>query len=181
MWELERFDWASLRSANSAARIGASIEALRTAESDDAARDAYWRIDNEVIVQGQLYEAAVPTACCLVTALGACTASARARIVELLYQLATGTPHASESACGEHDLSFLCRREVLRAVPQVFASFEQAPFQSLDLWVDLLVVLSAEDETLRPRAQWYLQRALRLDVDGPLRATIERAIEEIQA
>jgi len=181
MWELERFDWGSLRSAGSAAAIPSAIEALRTAGSEDAAKQAYWRIDNEVIVQGELFEAAVPTACCLVAALGSCTEASRARIVELLFQLATGTPHSSEFARGARELHHLCRREVLRAAPLIFESFERAPPESLDLWVDLLIVFSEEDKSLAPRVQWYLGRALRLDIHAGLRESIQRAIVNLQS
>jgi len=78
MWELERFDWGSLRSVRSAAAVPGAIEALRTADTDDVAKEAYWRIDNEVVVQGELFEAAIATACCLVAALGSCTEASRA-------------------------------------------------------------------------------------------------------
>jgi len=180
MWELERFDWGSLRSARSAAALPDAIETLRTADTDDLAKQAYWRIDNEVVVQGELFEAAFPTACCLIAALGSCTEASRARIVELLFQLATGTPHSSEVARGAVELHHLCRREVLRAAPLIFESFERAPPASLDLWVDLLIVFSEEDKSLAPRVQWYLGRARRLEVHAGLRESLQRAIADLQ-
>ncbi len=54
--------WASLRSdSGSAVGVPQALWDLFSASSEDAAEAAYWRIDNEVIVQGQLHEAAVPT------------------------------------------------------------------------------------------------------------------------
>jgi len=67
MWEYRRHKWESLRSAASARDIPETIERLRLAATEEEASNAYWRIDNEVIIQGALFEAALPTAMCLVT------------------------------------------------------------------------------------------------------------------
>src|SRR5688572_616100 len=107
MWVKDKYIWANLRSSESASRIPDAILQLQTATTKDDADRAYWKIDNEVIVQGALYEAALPTATCLLSALLNCTDVARPKLLELLFQLGNGEPHPSEIALGNSDLDKL--------------------------------------------------------------------------
>ena len=61
--ELDRYDWGSLRTcAGTAAEVPAAVAALVAATTEADAEHAYSEtsLDNEVVVQGNLFQAAVP-------------------------------------------------------------------------------------------------------------------------
>jgi hypothetical protein len=178
MWEQNRYDWGSLRSSESASRIPEAIFQLQHAITEEEADRAYWRIDNEVIVQGALYEAALPTIMCLVSALVECTDTARPKIIELLFQLGNGEPHSSEIALGNTELDSLCRREVCRGMPLFFAAIEKSSPDWLDLCVDILIICADEDSSLMPRIAWYLRRVLSQDIYEGIREAIMNWLKE---
>src|SRR5690242_19627431 len=110
MWALERHDWGSLRALRSAREIPEAIASLLAASSEEGARQAYWRIDNSVVVQGVLYQAALPTLECLLTGLLRASSHARPCVLELILQIAAGTPAQSECNLGNAMLAEQCRR-----------------------------------------------------------------------
>jgi hypothetical protein len=178
MWEKDRYDWANLRSSESAIGIPDAILGLQRATTEDEADRAYWKIDNEVIVQGALYEAALPTIRCLLSALLDCTDTARPKIIELLFQLGNGEPDSSEIALGNIDLDSLCRREVWRGTPLFFDAIEKANPDWLDLCVDILIICADEDSSLKPRIAWYLRRVLSQDIYEGIRELIMNWLKE---
>src|SRR5256885_12610401 len=84
MWEIERYNWSILRASGNASGVPHAIRSLLAAASEDEADRWYWKIDNTVIVQGALYEAALPTIRCLIVGLPICSPYARERVLELL-------------------------------------------------------------------------------------------------
>jgi hypothetical protein len=103
-------DWAALRT-NSGSGVGLpqAFEDLSTATSKDAAEDAYWRIDNEAIVQGELYEAAVPTLEVLLSIASTIPPGpTRRSVAELIQQIAFGQPHSSEVELGNTGIATTC-------------------------------------------------------------------------
>jgi hypothetical protein len=179
MWEYARHDWLKLRSSGSAAKVPEAVEQLRLAATDHEADAAYWRIDNEVVVQGALYEACVPTAVCLVGALQNCTAAARPKILELLFQLGNGEPHPTELVHGNADLAARCRTEIRHGATLVFSALECATPEWIDVCVDLLILCADEDRSLESRVAWYFQRILASDdLFIGLRETLERWLTE---
>ena len=102
IWERERYDWASLRAMGSAVTVPKALQRILESTNEAEATSAYWLIDNVVVVQGSLYEAALPAAACLVVALAHCGLPARPKILELLVQIGAGKPDPSEIAAGNH-------------------------------------------------------------------------------
>ncbi|HEY3324959.1 MAG TPA: hypothetical protein VGP72_31185 [Planctomycetota bacterium] len=178
MWELERYDWAKLRSATSAKDVPTSIMWLKNADSAENAEKAYWRIDNEVVVQGSLYEAALPTATCLVLALQDCTESARPRIIELLVQLGSGEASPIEIAAGNAELKRLCMVELCRGASAYFAATEIAAADWVYLCVDVLSICVDVDQGLKPRVAWYFNRLLSRNVHPDVRRLIEDCLSK---
>jgi hypothetical protein len=107
---IEAVNWAALRTdSGSGAGLPQALNELLTATSQELAQDAYWRIDNEAIVQGELYEAAVPTLEVLLSAVSTVPPGAvRRSVAELIQQIVFGQPHSSEA---EHDtgIASTCR------------------------------------------------------------------------
>lgn len=93
-------DWDGQRTGASGTgeAVSEAFQALLVAESDDEAVAAYWELDNRVVVQGQLFKAAVSLIPALLAALLANVAEpARYWLIELLIQIAHGEAHASET------------------------------------------------------------------------------------
>jgi hypothetical protein len=103
-------DWAALRTdSGSGAGLPQAFDDLSRASSESAANKAYWKIDNEVIVQGELYEAAVPALEVLLSlAPATLPGPARRSVAELIQQIAFGQPHSSEIELGNADIVDRC-------------------------------------------------------------------------
>jgi hypothetical protein len=115
---LDLVDWAALREIVGDARdIPSAVEALILARDEEAADNAYWRIDNHVVVQGQLFESALPLTPILLALLaGELEEIVRPRVLELLMQIVLGKSAESELICGNHNLGDLCKLAVSKGL-----------------------------------------------------------------
>ncbi|MFY1684323.1 hypothetical protein ACN265_22610 [Micromonospora sp. WMMD730] len=115
---IEEVDWPSLRTdSGSGAGLPRAFEDLFAAASKEAADDAYWRIDNEALVQGELYEAAVPTLEVLLSmASTAPSGPPRRSVAELIQQIVFGEPHPSEVELGNAGIASACKSLAFGAV-----------------------------------------------------------------
>jgi hypothetical protein len=109
-------DWSRLRTlvvdGGRVPRGVAGLAAARTAEEADA---AYWLLDNFVIVQGELFEAALPLVPVVLALLaGELSLPARAAALELLFQIAVGELDDTERRIGNTQLQADCRAEVCK-------------------------------------------------------------------
>ena len=181
VWEEHRYNWSRLRAQGTATGVPQAMAALQAASSQEEADRAYWQIDNTVVVQGALYEAAVPTARCLVTILPRCTAVARPQILELLGQLAMGKPDPSEVELGNGDLQSCCIVEISRGVAIYFDLLENGSDDERALCVDLLHMCCREDGSLRPRTKWYFEKLLSEGIGSGLRALINNCLMDMGA
>ena len=110
-----RPDWRSLRTLIGPADfVPAAIDRLLTATTDAEASTAYWELDNRVVVQGQLFEAADAVARELVARIcsGGASMFGLSRALDLLVELAYGEADASEVAAGNVNLGDRCRDEI---------------------------------------------------------------------
>ncbi len=105
-------DWSALRTdSGSGVGLPSAVRDLANASSESAAEAAYWRIDNEAVVQGELYEAAEPVLAALLW-LGAemPDGPAKKSIAELIQQIVCGQPAESEVAAGNGAVGDRCRQ-----------------------------------------------------------------------
>jgi hypothetical protein len=109
--EIDRVNWANLTEATgSAERIGAALRELLAAATPEEASDVYWKLENHIVVQGELFEAAEASTSVLVAAL----ADERPRHIriaalELLFQILSGQPSESKQTPTRPDLADRCR------------------------------------------------------------------------
>lgn len=102
-------DWSCLQEIGGTAQgVGAALLDLLAAPTSQMASDAYWRIENHVVVQGELYQAAEVCTAVLVAAF----ADERPRHVricalDLLFQILSGSP--SPTAGTPSDLLERCQ------------------------------------------------------------------------
>jgi hypothetical protein len=180
--ELARHDWGSLRAAGPANDVPAALRALSSADSPAAADAAYWRIDNTVVVQGALFQSAEATAAAAVTALWGSTSSGRARLLELLGQLASGETAPSEIAAGNTDLAERCLREVARGFPMYAAILgETTDPEEVTSAVDLVGLSARADASLKDRARFYLEEARKKSIPEGVKKLITNWVGELDA
>lgn len=177
-WEAERYDWSRLRAMGSASGIPGALAALQSATSEQDARSAYWKIDNTVIVQGALYEAALPTTACAVSVLARCTSESRPWCLELLVQLGSGQPEPSELEATNGRLQELCAQELSRGFSLYLDFLENGTEDERESCVDLLGLCARSDTSLRARVNWYLNRLLREELSEGLRQLTENWLQE---
>lgn len=112
--ELGRHDWSALPvmywEEDRASRTGESLAGLLSAREEDEATGFYWKLENVVVVQGQLFEAAPAAVSVLLAGLaGPLSKPAGAWALELLFQLVAGESDESAVERGNPDLGPRCR------------------------------------------------------------------------
>ncbi|MEU9335747.1 hypothetical protein AB0D49_21615 [Streptomyces sp. NPDC048290] len=109
--EIGRVAWQQYRTAGDrSAQVPDALRALAAAVTEDDAFGAYWGLENVVVIQGQLYSAAVPTVSVLLAALlDELSPDARDLVLELLQQIVRGEAEKEEAALGDADLGDRCR------------------------------------------------------------------------
>jgi hypothetical protein len=82
------------------------------AETPDELDERYWELENHVVIQGRLFQAAPPVVSVLMAALTCAERPSWVRIgiLDLLFQLVIGTSHESEIANGSHLLGATCKK-----------------------------------------------------------------------
>ena len=156
-WESERFEWSTIRAAagRTAERVPDALESLRTSTNEHEASEAYWRLDNFVIIQGSLFDAALPTAACLVTLVGITSGIAREKMIELLEQISSG-----EAQDGKKNLKAEISSEICRAFTVYVGLLQYGSDLERELCLNLIVVCARERYDLRAQARFYVTRLL---------------------
>lgn len=154
-------DWSGLRSVVGGAEfVPSAVARMVHATTAEDASSAYWELDNRVVVQGQLFEAAVwaVRAVCAAICEGEPTVFGLGRALDLLVEIAVGEPDESELALGNADLGILCREEIgqhLRCFRGFAASEDDRTLLAV---LDLLDIVEVDRKELREVAQTILLR-----------------------
>jgi hypothetical protein len=159
IWEIERYDWSKLRPEGSASQVPHALRELQLAATESEALAAYWKIDNTIVVQGQVYQAALAAVPCLLGVLLRCTDAARRHVLELLVQIGSGEAAACEIELDEADLVQRCLQEIARGLP-IYADILEHTVDADEcaFCVDLLGLSCRADCGLRERVLWYFER-----------------------
>lgn len=179
MWEADRYDWNALRALGSARDVPAALWKLARSSSAAEAESAYWRIDNVVVVQGALYQAALPTAACAVIALGTASPLGRLHLLELLVQLALGEPHPSEVALGNSDLPKGCAAEAMKGYAQYLIFLESCGHRERIACIDLLGLLAQEKPSLRDQVRVHFARLLQEEIEPQTRLLADEWLADL--
>lgn len=109
--EIARTPWTTLRvMMGTAEHVPAALRQLLCAATPEEGEAAYWKLENRVVVQGQLYSSAefvVPVL--LAALLEPRPTHTRIGIMELLFQIVAGQSHEDEVLFGDADLGDRCR------------------------------------------------------------------------
>src|SRR5262245_35297877 len=90
----KQISWSSFTDiTGSAGDVGNALCELLASANSEACESWYWRIENHVVVQGSVYDAARPATRVLVAALADQRPKwVRIAVLELLYQILSGAP-----------------------------------------------------------------------------------------
>jgi hypothetical protein len=163
-------NWESLRAIGpgQARKVPDAVRRLVSADSETDATAAYWELDNNVVVQGQLFEAARPLIPVLLAAVaGELTTPARLRVVDLIVEIASGRPDESEVALANTELGRDCRSAVRAGV---WLFYEMLVRAEAPLRKRAVQIIYAVDED-RTRVADLLQQVATADPDPSVRAT----------
>ena len=107
--------WGSLRTLTGPADyVPAALERMLNSHTEDDASAAYWQLDNRIVVQGQLFEAAEHVARAVMDSVcsGQYSPTGLARGLDLLVEIANGEADESEVEFGNGGLGERCRHEI---------------------------------------------------------------------
>lgn len=166
---LRSVDWeAHSTSVGSAESVPDAVVALVSAGSEEEADDWYWKLDNRVVVQGQLFSAAVPLIPALLVALlGNLEEPVRYRLLELIVQIGAGESHGSES--DEH-LGQAARSALKEGLWIIYAQMADPSARVRATAVDLVALL----ETNVRRASEVSQAQLAEDHSEEVQSALAR-------
>ena len=176
--ELAAVDWSTLRAAAGldARTVPEKVASLVASASEEEAQQAYWRLDNFVVVQGQLFEVAQHLVPVLLAALaGPLSSAAREAIADLLVEISCGESDQSELAIGNDGLGQACRAAVGEGIWLIHGLLlEQDPCTRR--WA--VIIIQAADPN-RDRALRTISHFAREDPDESVRKDAQLALEEM--
>jgi len=179
--EIQRYEWSTLRCASptGAAGIPIDLQQLATATTREMALDAYWRIDHVVSRQGALYEVAIPTTICALSALQHSTPIGRIWLLELLTIIGNGEASSEELAVGNTTIVEICMQEVCRGIAIYFHLLEHGIPEERVGCVDLLSLCCYHDPSLKSRVIWWFKQLLTEKMSPEEHQSIEENLHDI--
>jgi hypothetical protein len=149
---IRRVEWSSFHAAGGAATsVPHVIEALAGAPDEASADQAYWLLDNHVVVKGQVLDSALEVVPILLALLaGPLSVWARRRMLDLLIEIQASEVHPDELARGNLNLASRCTEAVRAGKWLIYSDLLSADDAVRLSAVDLIAEL--EDDIARRRA-----------------------------
>jgi len=144
--ELDRVDWKNVRDAlGPAVDVPANFRQLLAATNDPEVKRAYWKLENHVVVQGQVYEASIHLVPAICAALADPNRSLLVRtwIVELLYQICG--PYSVPSSESSASIVDSCRNAARNALWNLYGELAK---QEIKVVESLIKSLDADPDRL---------------------------------
>lgn len=146
--EIARLQWERLREAcGSAEQIPYALVEMLNAPNPEAVDAAYWKLENHVVVQGQLFEVAEFVVSVLMAALlEERPRHVRISILELLFQIVSGEAHEDEVSLGNADLAGKCQAKALEGL---WVLYRELAFGERDAAQEILEVIEKDTARLK--------------------------------
>jgi hypothetical protein len=176
--ELKRINWAALRASNGrhAGTVPDALRALAGATTEKEADDAYWRLDNFIVLQGAVFEAAEYVVQPLIQVLCGHATVVRRYALDLLIEITGAAAYVdpSEVERGNSKLVNRCRERAREGVGVVYWLLD-----SEDPWVrisafELLEYIEPETE----RLLWVLRHIRDTDPDATVREKANQIVSD---
>ena len=177
---LEHINWSELRQAHGdAGHVPTALKGLIS--SDETEQEAsYWKLDNHVVLQGDLYESAFYVIPFLLELLESGITNGRNYVYDLLFEIANGYA-AEEVSCnyqGESlDLTEACKRSVLTGINLYLNEVANIGSESRENALDLIVSLESSSNDILSR----LMQILDDEKDSDFRDHLNEAISELSS
>lgn len=141
--EISRVPWNTLRQAGGTAeQVGHALMDLLDASTPELATNAYWRLENHVVVQGQLYQAAEPVVSVLMAALlEGHPSHVKRGVLELLFQILAGSAHECEIELGNSRVGEACRD---RAREGLWVLYQECAHGEGDAATDVIELIESD-------------------------------------
>ena len=141
-------EWSTLRDITGTTdNTGKALRNLLSAPTADAARQAYWQLENHIVAQGTVFEAAVPATMVLMAALaGELPIHVRIAVLDLLYQILSGTADATEVAAGNGSTVDRCRNHAREGLWGLVHESINGPEETREAARDVLRTIAARDD-----------------------------------
>lgn len=178
-WDIIRIPWMTYRGAEATERLPEVLLQLQDASTIAEAEQASSLIEMTVVVQGSLYEAAVPTVICLLSMIQRTTDAARPFMLELLVLIASGEPADSEKENGNARVAETCMREIARGTALYAHLLEYGRGAERLHCIDLLGLCAQRDRSLKERVRWMYRRVLQYENNERIREFLEYWLREL--
>lgn len=164
--------WDKTRSiSGSSESVPEAILELISAESADTAEQAYWKLDNRIVVQGQLFDSACYVIGPLLTGLQiGVTPHVKLPVVNLLVEIAKGVPDETEIRAGNSELAARCQDELRKGL---WIFYSLLADQNADIRLGAIELLDCV-ETDRSRFQAVMEILAKTDLDERVRTRTEK-------
>jgi hypothetical protein len=173
--ELERPEWSELRTATGFANdVPDSLRKLMNAKTPEEIYEVYWNLDNHVVVQGSLFEAAEYVIPILLNMLQLADDPIKASILELLVQMADGWDDKTEVSLGNTWLKDRCKREVQRGIAMFVFHLNSESADIREFCVELIGL--TEDNI--GRLVWLLRTVMDKDPHESVREMAKYMLEQ---
>jgi hypothetical protein len=96
MWYSNIEKWDNLEAASNPSRVPEFIDLIIHAKTEEEAEEYYWGIDNTVILQGTLYESAVPTLYLVLEKIRCSELPGRNYLIQFIEQVALSENYESK-------------------------------------------------------------------------------------
>ena len=126
--ELNRWDWSNIIEAHGpATNIPVAIRELMLAQNVEESEIAYWKLENHIVVQGNVFEAAAYAVPVFMAALVKTDRPTHFVIstMDLFYQIIAGGVHEEEIARGMPDLKERCIAAMREGIWILYANYLQ--------------------------------------------------------
>lgn len=175
---LNNINWSKLKQAHGNA--GHIPDALRglTSPEKKIREKSYWKIDNYVVLQSDLYEAAYYVIPFLIEILESGMKNGRSLVYDLLFEIGNG--NASETSKCKYKGEFIplekaCRRSVAEKIPLYLKDAEESDISIVKKALELLSSFTEYKSEILPKLYLLLEKA----PDGRQRELLEEAISEL--
>lgn len=175
---IDKIEWEKLRQADGFATNVPS--ALRGLVSDDpeVQRASYWKLDNHVVLQSDLFEAAYYVIPYLLEIVKMDQFIEKKYVYDLLYEIANGYA-PDESLCvidGQSvPLKTACRKAVSEGIDLYFSELKDNTSPNRDKALELLVSLAKTESTILPALKDVLAREKNLKI----KKLLEESVNEL--
>lgn len=176
--DLDKVNWAKLSQAQGTSEH--VPDALKSLISDDDKEQeaSYWKLDNHVVLQGDLYEAAFYVIPFLLEILATAIRNGRSYVYDLLFEIANG--FAPEEISCDYDgktltLTEACKRAVAGGKGLYLKEVSDSNSDFRENALDLIISLEEYAVDIVP----MLKEIRDKETDSEFKAMLEEAIAEI--